>query len=166
MGYVRQSIMVGVPAVWELIRKGIVAKVEKAGKMGIFNKALGLKQFATTRKIPGLAGLTDKIVFNAVKTQTGGRLKIALTGGGSLSASTQEFISNAIVPLIQGESGEVSNELPRTLWLIVRCLAGYGLTESVAMAVILHPAWMQYGVAGCPVPSTEIKVRSRSGSAV
>jgi hypothetical protein len=26
------------------------------------------------------------------------------------------------------------------------------------MAVILHPAWMQYGVAGCPVPSTEIKV--------
>lgn len=95
--------MVGVPAVWELIRKGIVAKVEKTGKLGLFNKALGIKQFATTRKIPGLAGLTDKVVFNAVKAQTGGRLKIALTGGGSLSASTQEFISNAVVPLIQGK---------------------------------------------------------------
>lgn len=134
----KPSIMVGVPAVWELIRKGIVAKVEKSGglKKGIFNKALGAKQFARDYKIPGLSGLTDKVVFNAVKAQTGGRLKIALSGGGSISASTQEFISNAVVQLIQG----------------------YGLTESVAMATVLHPAWFQYGVAGCPMPSTEIKL--------
>lgn len=26
------------------------------------------------------------------------------------------------------------------------------------MAAILHPGWFQYGVAGCVVPSTEIKV--------
>ena len=82
-----------------------MAKVEKSGgaKKSIFNKALSMKEFATVKGIPGLAGLTDKVVFNAVKAQTGGRLKIALSGGGSLSATTQEFISNAVVPLIQGE---------------------------------------------------------------
>jgi long-chain acyl-CoA synthetase len=101
--------MVGVPAVWELIRKGIVGKVEKSGglKKSIFNKALGAKQFATDYRIPGLSGLTDKVVFNAVKAQTGGRLKIALSGGGSISASTQEFVSNAVVQLIQGGSARV-----------------------------------------------------------
>jgi len=106
--------MVGVPAVWELIRKGIMAKVEKSGgaKKSIFSKALAMKEFATVKGIPGLAGLTDKVVFNAVKAQTGGRLKIALSGGGSLSATTQEFISNAVVPLIQGESRWLSGLEP------------------------------------------------------
>lgn len=49
--------MVGVPAVWELIRKGIMAKVEKSGgaKKSIFNKALTMKEFATAKGIPGLA---------------------------------------------------------------------------------------------------------------
>ncbi|KAJ9110900.1 hypothetical protein QFC19_001409 [Naganishia cerealis] len=130
----KPSILVGVPAVWESIRKGILAKVDKAGsvKKAIFNRALKLKG----SNIPGMAALTDAIVFNAVKAQTGGRLKICFSGGGSLSPSTQSFITNSLNILIQG----------------------YGLTESVAMAAILHPHFYKVGVAGCPVPSTEIKL--------
>lgn len=36
--------------------------------------------------------------------------------------------------------------------------AGYGLTESTAMACILNPAWLQLGSVGGPVPASEIKL--------
>ncbi|GHJ89328.1 hypothetical protein NliqN6_5730 [Naganishia liquefaciens] len=130
----KPSILVGVPAVWETIRKGILAKVDKAGsvKKAIFNKALKLKGSG----LPGMGAITDAVVFNAVKAQTGGRLKICFSGGGSLSPSTQSFVTNSLNILIQG----------------------YGLTETVAMAAILHPQFYAVGVAGGPVPSTEVKL--------
>ncbi|RSH89924.1 long-chain fatty acid-CoA ligase [Saitozyma podzolica] len=91
----RPSILVGVPAVWELIRKGILGKVDSSGglKKAIFNWALSAKQTAHQYHIPGLAGLTDAIVFNQVRQQTGGRLKIVFNGGGAVSKSTQQFLS-------------------------------------------------------------------------
>lgn len=135
----KPSIIVGVPAVWELIRKGIVSKVNASGsvKKTVFMNALKIKEFATSYGIPGLAGLTDRLVFNQVKAQTGGRLKIALSGGGAVSSVTQAFLTNAVVKVIQG----------------------YGLTETVGMCTVLHPDFFSYGVSGCPVPSMEIKLK-------
>lgn len=97
--------MAGVPQVWEIIRKGILSKVEAGGglKKGIFNFALKTKTTAKAYRIPGLAGLTDAIVFNQVKAQTGGRLKILFSGGGPVSKSTQLFLSTALVKMIQGK---------------------------------------------------------------
>lgn len=102
----KPSIMVGVPAVWELIRKGILGKVEAGGslKKGIFNFAVSAKQAGQQYHIPGLAGLTDAIVFNQVRAQTGGNLKIMFNGGGAVSKTTQQFLSTALVQMIQGES--------------------------------------------------------------
>ena len=98
--------MIGVPAVWELIRKGILGKVESSGalKKSIFNFALSAKAAAKNYHIPLVSGLTDTIVFNQVRQQTGGRLKIVFNGGGAVSRSTQSFICNALVTMIQGES--------------------------------------------------------------
>ncbi|WVQ77803.1 hypothetical protein IAR50_007493 [Cryptococcus sp. DSM 104548] len=134
----RPSIMVGVPAVWELIRKGILSKVDQAGglKKSIFNFALKAKTAANSYGIPLVAGLTDAIVFDGVRAQTGGNLKIMFSGGGAVSKSTQQFLSTALVTMIQG----------------------YGLTESTAMAAILNPGWMQYGAVGGPVPAAEVKL--------
>ncbi|WVN87664.1 uncharacterized protein L203_102850 [Cryptococcus depauperatus CBS 7841] len=134
----RPTIMVGVPAVWELIRKGILTKVDQAGglKKSIFNYALKVKQAAQNYSLPLLTGITDKIVFDAVRAQTGGRLKILFNGGGAVSRSTQQFLCTALVTMIQG----------------------YGLTETTAMATILNPAFMQYGAVGGPVPAAEIKL--------
>lgn len=100
--------MVGVPAVWELIRKGILGKVEAGGglKKSVFNFAVSAKQAAQSYHIPGLAGLTDAVVFNQVRAQTGGRLKIMFNGGGAVSKTTQQFLSTALVQMIQGECGD------------------------------------------------------------
>lgn len=98
--------MVGVPQVWEIIRKGILSKVEASGglKKGIFNLMFKTKSAGQAYKIPGLAGIADAIVFNQVKAQTGGRLKILFSGGGPVSKSTQHFLSTALVTMIQGGS--------------------------------------------------------------
>ncbi|WWD03296.1 hypothetical protein V865_001347 [Kwoniella europaea PYCC6329] len=134
----RPSILVGVPAVWELIRKGILSKVDTAGalKKSIFNFAVKAKQTANQYSLPLVGGLTDKVVFDAVRAQTGGKLKIMFNGGGAVSKSTQAFLCTALVTMIQG----------------------YGLTESTAMACILNPSFMQYGAVGGPVPAAEIKL--------
>lgn len=130
----RPSIMVGVPAVWEQIRKGIVSKVNASGslKKTIFNGAMAAKK----ADIPGLSQLADAAVLNTIKQATGGRLRLALSGGAALSKETQEFLSVALVTMLQG----------------------YGMTESCGMCAILPPELMQYRSVGLPVPSAEIKL--------
>ncbi|KAG5653152.1 hypothetical protein H0H81_002063 [Sphagnurus paluster] len=131
----RPSIMVGVPAVWETIRKGIVAKVNSGGtvKKSLFNGAIAAKK----ANLPVLAQLADSVVLSGVRAATGGRLRIALSGGAAVSRETQEFLSTALVTVLQG----------------------YGMTESCGMCAILPPEMMRFDSVGIPVPSTEVKLR-------
>lgn len=88
----------GVPAVWELIRKGIEGKVRAGGglKEKVFNSALAAKR--SSRLLFG--GLTDAIVFNKVKEATGGKLQFALSGGAGISKATQEFLEMTVVQCV------------------------------------------------------------------
>lgn len=129
----RPTIMIGVPAVWETIRKGIIAKVNAGGavKKAVFNGAYTVKKVG----VPVLSQIADSVVFSSVKAATGGRLRFALSGGASLSRETQEFLSIALVTMLQG----------------------YGMTESCGMCAILPPELMRYGSVGLPSPAVEIK---------
>lgn len=102
IGAFRPSIMVGVPAVWETIRKGILAKVNAGGtiKKGLFNGAMTAKK----RNTPVLSQLADSVVLSGVRAATGGRLRIALSGGAAISRETQEFLTTALVTVLQGMS--------------------------------------------------------------
>ena len=106
--------MIGVPAVWELIRKGILTKVDQTGglKKSVFNWAVSAKQAAQSYHIPLVAGLTDAVVFKQVKMQTGGRLRYVFNGGGRVSPSTQRFLQTAVVDMIQGELTNIGNVGP------------------------------------------------------
>ncbi|PPR00806.1 hypothetical protein CVT26_012447 [Gymnopilus dilepis] len=131
----RPSIMVGVPAVWETIRKGIIAKVNSGGtiKKNLFNGALTAKK----KNLPVLSQVADSVVLAGVRAATGGRLRIALSGGAAISRETQEFLTTALVVVLQG----------------------YGMTETCGMCAILPPELFRYGSVGVPVPSIEIKLR-------
>lgn len=109
------TIMVGVPAIWETIRKGIVAKVAAGGalKSKVFNLAMSAKKLGGNGSI--LGNIADAVVFKNVKSATGGKLKYALNGGASISLATHEFLVNALVTVIQG----------------------YGLTETIGMAALV-----------------------------
>ncbi|KAN0079853.1 hypothetical protein V8E55_009419 [Tylopilus felleus] len=130
----RPTILVGVPQVWETIRKGILAKVNASGtlKKNIFNGAMAIKKAG----VPVLTDVADAVVLSGVRAATGGRLRLAMSGGAALSRETQEFLSVALVTMLQG----------------------YGMTESCAMCALLPPELMQYGVVGLPSPCIEIKL--------
>ncbi|TID20502.1 AMP-dependent synthetase/ligase [Venturia nashicola] len=126
----KPTILVGVPAVWETVKKGILAKVNAGSVLvrNMFWGALAAKEFLISHGIPG-SGILDAIVFNKVKDATGGCLRVCLNGGGPISTDTQKFISYAITPMI----------------------SGYGLTETAACGAIQDPlAWTPESLGELP----------------
>ncbi|KAI8971536.1 hypothetical protein BDF20DRAFT_684545 [Mycotypha africana] len=132
----RPTLMTGVPQVWETIRKGILAKISaaspKAQKM--FYKAYATKAWLLERHLP--TKFIDRVVFNKIKEQVGGRLRFALSGGAPVATETQKFLSVTVCPI----------------------LGGYGMTESCGMCCIMAPEQFGYGPVGAPVPCCEIKL--------
>lgn len=92
--------MIGVPAVWEMIRKGIVGKVNAGGTLTkkVFGAALSLKKM----NVGPVSSMVDATILSAVKANTGGRLRMALCGGAAISRETQEFLNLSLVNLLQG----------------------------------------------------------------
>merc|ERR1711939_213769 len=133
----RPTIMVGVPAVWETVRKGILTKVAQSNpiKRKLFWAAYNGKVFAQNNKIPLLGGLLDPI-FKQIKDATGGRLKFCLSGGAAVSKETQDFITAVICPMI----------------------IGYGMTETCASSTIMPVDEWNTSTAGVPLPSLRAKL--------
>ena len=133
----KPSILVGVPAVWETVKKGIITKVNAGSPVvrGLFWGALWAKNNLMGMGLPG-SGLLDAVVFKKLKEATGGRLKLCMNGGGPVAKDTQRFISMAIAPMI----------------------IGYGLTETTAMGTLQNPLEWTVDSIGCMPASVECKL--------
>ncbi|KAK4499097.1 hypothetical protein PRZ48_009609 [Zasmidium cellare] len=120
----KPTILVGVPAVWETVKKGIQAKVAKLNPISrnMFWGAMTAKNFMMNNSsyLPGShigTSIVDNVVFKKVAEATGGRLRICMNGGGPVAKETQRFISMCIAPMV----------------------SGYGLTETSAMGALMDP---------------------------
>ncbi|GAA5842143.1 hypothetical protein JCM11251_006538 [Rhodosporidiobolus azoricus] len=137
------TLMVGVPAVWEQIRKGILSKASSSGalKNHIFHGSLALKHYTSrlpvVRSVVG--GVLDAVVFKAIKQGTGGRLKYVINGGAGLSSSTHTFLSQTLTPHV---------------------IQGYGGTETTAISLLAPPWLTRPGIIGVPTPSVEVQLRT------
>lgn len=137
----KPTILVGVPAVWEAVKKGVMAQLGKNNVLvkSLFWGAMSAKNFLLSTGFPGAhtgASLLDSVVFKKVKEATGGRLRIVMNGGGPISTDTQHFLSMAIAPMI----------------------SGYGLTETSAMGALNDPlAWNPNALGDIPA-SVEVKL--------
>ncbi|MEG4403972.1 long-chain fatty acid--CoA ligase [Microcoleus sp. MON2_D5] len=80
--------------------------------------------------------LAEKLVYQKVRQATGGRLKWAISGGGSLAAHIDNFF-------------EIAN---------IGLLVGYGLTETSPVLTVRRPWHNLKGSAGQPLAHTEIKI--------
>lgn len=131
----RPTLMVGVPAVWETIRKGVIAKVGQASSIAqhVFWTAYYTKIFLRNRGLPN--HMLDS-VFSKIKEATGGRLKYALSGGAAVSRETQEFLSTVVCPI----------------------LIGYGATETCACLTIMPPEQWSLTTSGPPLGSLKVKL--------
>ncbi|KAE8329120.1 hypothetical protein BDV39DRAFT_172578 [Aspergillus sergii] len=137
----KPTILVGVPAVWESVKKGVLNNLNKNNLIvrGMFWGAMAAKNFLMTTGFPGHSAgssLLDAVVFKKLKDATGGRLRIMMNGGGPISKDTQKFLSMAIAPMI----------------------SGYGLTETSAMGALNDPmAWNPDALGEIPA-SIEVKL--------
>lgn len=133
----KPSIMTGVPAVWENVRKGIVQKLEASSKIKrkAFWAAYNIKSRFLMRPVPGI-GILDALVFKFIRAAMGGRLQVIFNGGAPISVETQKFLSTVICPM----------------------LIGYGLTETCAACTIMSPEQFCLGTVGSISSSVEIKL--------
>jgi long-chain acyl-CoA synthetase len=126
----RPTVLVGVPAVWESVKKSIIAKVNSGSPIvkNLFWAAYWAKSNLLHYGLPGV-GVLDAIIFKKVKEATGGRLRLCMNGGGPVAKETQRFISIAITPMING----------------------YGLTETTAMGALMDPfEWTDEALGNIP----------------
>lgn len=131
----KPTIMVGVPALWESVRKGVLAKVKQQPTINqkIFWAALSAKKSLNSLHLPG--GIFD-FVFKKVKEATGGHLRLTLNGGSAISRDAHIFISTLIAPM----------------------LLGYGLTETCANAALMRFDKVNYDSVGPLVGSVTCKL--------
>jgi len=139
----KPTILVGVPAVWETVKKGIMARVHGMNAIvrNMFWAAMSAKSFMMHNSgylpLSGLGtSIVDTVVFKKIQEATGGRLRICMNGGGPIAKETQRFISMAIAPMI----------------------GGYGLTETSAMGALMDPLSWTDTALGELVGSVEVKL--------
>lgn len=122
----KPTVMVGVAAVWESVRKGVLAKVRQLPPLTqkLFWTAYRAKAAMNAYHIP-FASAFD-IIFKKVRAATGGHLRFVMNGGSPISLDAQVFISTLIAPL----------------------LLGYGLTETCANTTLCEPDKFEYFNAG------------------
>ncbi|KAL2872419.1 long-chain fatty acid-CoA ligase FAA1 [Aspergillus lucknowensis] len=137
----KPTILVGVPAVWESVKKGVLNNLNKNSALvkSLFWGAMSAKNFLMSTGFPGAgmgAWFLDNVIFRKLKEATGGRLRIIMNGGGPVSTETQKFLSMAIAPMI----------------------GGYGLTETAAMGALNDPGAWNPNVLGEPPACIEVKL--------
>jgi long-chain acyl-CoA synthetase len=144
------TVFAAVPRIWETIHDGIVGHAQRlAGIKGrLLRGALAL-----ARKVgSGRANLAQRavhrvlqpLVLKQVLAITGGRLRLAVSGGGALPRHVDECLLGIGLPLLNG----------------------YGLTETSPVAALRRPGQREAGTIGAPLPRTSIEARDGEGRAL
>lgn len=139
MRELRPTVMVGVPQVWETVKKGVMSKLETASPIAknLFWGAFNYKTFMSRNKLP-FASILDGIVFKKVRDMTGGRLRFTMNGASGIADDTKHFLSMVLAPM----------------------LAGYGLTETCANGALGCPLEYSPNAVGPIAAAVEIKLVS------
>jgi long-chain acyl-CoA synthetase len=128
--------MCGVPKIWDVIKKGAQAKIAMGSPVAqwLVAVAFAARGFAFARGFD--TPFLNALVFKKFSGLVGGKLRLALSGGGPLNTEVQKFVRTAFgCPLFQG----------------------YGLTETCAGLSIQDPLDMRCGIAGAMIPTCEVR---------
>lgn len=89
----RPTVMVAVPKLWDLIKKGIEAKIAAGSKVKQYLAHTAIETREVALKYGFDTPLFKALVFKKFAAVTGGRLRLAVSGGGPLNADVQRFAS-------------------------------------------------------------------------
>lgn len=139
IGELKPTLFTGVPRVFDRVYQAVHEKVrnEKSSlKKSLFGHAYESRK-ADIKKSGNDSSVWNYIVFSKTKESLGGRVRLIVSGGAPLSASTQEFLKICFCcPVMQG----------------------YGLTETCAGGTLQNPRDPALSSVGPPIPGVEIKL--------
>lgn len=145
---IKPTFLISVPRVFEKIYAGILNQIEtQSSRKKIFHWALETSKktlyYRETHQTIPLAlviqnELAQKLVFKKIREAFGGRLRFAISGGAPLSQELGQFF----------------------LFLGIKILEGYGLTETFAAISVNTESLFKFGTVGKPIGDVEIKFDS------
>jgi len=129
--------MTGVPTIYERLKKGVSSKIEKSNplikylfKLSYYFKSQAIKYDYDTPML-------NKLVFDKIRSQAGGRIRVMLSGGAPISTENLQFLR---------------------VCFSCSAIQGYGLTETCGGAAIMHVSDTSLGNVGAPLPGSIIKL--------
>jgi long-chain acyl-CoA synthetase len=140
----RPTMVVAVPRVFEKIFNGARHKAAAKGKGKVFDKAADVAtRWSRGRAGDGIAlplklghAVFDRLVYHHIRDVFGGRLRLAVSGGGPLGERLTHFFAGIGVDIYEG----------------------YGLTESSPVLTLnLLGAW-EPGTVGRALPGTHLQI--------
>jgi long-chain acyl-CoA synthetase len=147
---VSPTIMTSVPRLFERIYNRIHRQVEEGSQLRrkIFNWALSTGRKHIVAKKHGFVSPTlelkhriaDKLVFQKLKSATGGKIRFFVSGGAALGREYGEFFESVGLQIIEG----------------------YGLTETSPVISANRLDDYKFGSVGKPLPGVEVKIAEDS----
>lgn len=144
---IKPTIMASVPRIFEKAHFKVVEGVKASSpiKQRIFQMAMDLGRQRSAllqagKPVPGwmdaLWNFYDKLVFQKVKANFGGRVRFFTSGGAPISQELMKFFHAMGILITEG----------------------YGLSETSAPATVNTPDAYRFGTVGKPLPGVEIKI--------
>ncbi|AKT36153.1 AMP-dependent synthetase [Chondromyces crocatus] len=139
----RVTAMVGVPALWQMLERRIMARVKEEGKVTETAVGWGMELNRLLGKRFGVNA--GRLFFGSVHDALGGNVRYLISGGAALPKDTAEVFSGLGLHLSEG----------------------YGLTEaSPVLTVAKASARSRAGHVGKPIPGVSIKIQNPDASGV
>ncbi len=131
------TVLISVPRVFEKMHDSIWDKINAGHplKKKLFQWALRQKR-GTVRYF-----LADLLVFRQIRGRLGGRLRLTVSGGASLSRHLGQFFYNIGMVIIEG----------------------YGLTETSPIISTNRPKEVKFGSVGKVIPGVKLKINDKKG---
>jgi long-chain acyl-CoA synthetase len=144
---VRPTLMPSIPRLFESMQSRILSAANRQSlfRRRLFHWALGVGDAYGERKVAGhfippwLAvahRVADRLVLRRVREQTGGRIRLLLSGGSALAPETARFFNSLGLLIVEG----------------------YGLTETSPVIAFNPPECVEFGTVGPPVDGVEVRI--------
>ena len=139
---VQPVIFVGVPRVYEKIRRQVIVKTADFPKNAIYRWALAVGRSHRDETLTGAQPrsfgwkLANRLLFSKVRAGMGGKAELFISGGAPLGRELAEWYAD----------------------IGIRIHEGYGLTETSPVIAVNTPRAHKLGTVGKPLPNVEVRV--------
>jgi len=139
---VQPAIFIGVPRVYEKIRRQVIVKTAGFPKSAAYRWALSVGRAHRTETLAGIQPTTlawkiaDRLLFSKVRDAMGGKAEEFISGGAPLGLELAEWFADIGIPIHEG----------------------YGLTETSPVIAVNTPAAHKLGTVGKPLANLEVRI--------